>query len=269
MSTIETLFHRLWDDYSNLVGQPGRIKTLFEQRGDRPLLDHLALRGFGLTGLGVDALAHPFLEAGYRKAATYSFDQKQLDGAHFEPPHAGLPLVFISQLRIERFSPWLQECVHALAAAVPTAVLGSGHLCCAGLPWPRISQAEYQRLMQESEYAAWLAAFGFRANHFAFLVNSLPSFSGLREVNDFLRAHDFVLNSSGGEIKGSPALYLEQSSILAQQIEVAFADGAASIPSCYTEFALRHPLPDGRLFTGFIEASANHIFESTAAGQKW
>lgn len=268
MSTIETLFQRLWDDYNLLVGQPGRIKTLFEQRGDRPLLDHLALRGFGLTGLGVDALAHPFLEAGYRKAATYSFDQKQLDGAHFEPPHASLPLVFISQLRVERFSPWLQERVHALAEAVPTSVLGSGHLCCASVPWPKISQADYQRLMQESEYAAWLAAFGFRANHFAFLVNSLPSFSGLAEVNDFLRSHGFLLNSSGGEIKGSSALYLEQSSTLAQQVEVAFADGATSIPSCYTEFALRHPLPDGRLFTGFIEASANHIFESTAAGQK-
>ncbi|MEN9360970.1 MAG: hypothetical protein RL095_2505 [Verrucomicrobiota bacterium] len=269
MSTIESLFTRLWDDYSGLVGQPGRIKSLFEQRGDRPMLDHLALRGFGLTGLGIEALAHPFLEAGYRKAATYSFEQKQLDAAHFEPPHAGLPLVFISQLRVERFSPWLQERVRALAAAVPTEVLAGSHLCCAGVPWPRISHADYLRLLQESEYAAWLAAFGFRANHFAFLVNSLPSFSGLPELNDFLKAQGFALNSAGGEIKGSPALYLEQSSTLAQQSEVEFTEGRAIIPSCYTEFALRHPLPDGRLFTGFIEASANHIFESTAIGQKW
>ncbi len=36
------------------------------------------------------------------------------------------------------------------------------------------------------------------------------------------------------------------------------------IPSCYYEFALRHPDPaTGRLFPGFVTPSADRIFEST------
>jgi len=37
------------------------------------------------------------------------------------------------------------------------------------------------------------------------------------------------------------------------------------IPSCFYEFALRHPLADGTLFDSFIEGNADKIFESTHA----
>jgi hypothetical protein len=35
------------------------------------------------------------------------------------------------------------------------------------------------------------------------------------------------------------------------------------IPTCYYEFARRYPLADGRLYQGFVAASADRIFEST------
>jgi hypothetical protein len=126
-----------------------------------------------------------------------------------------------------------------------------------------VSLATYRSLLEESEYAGWMAAFGFRVNHFTVDVRSLRSFEGLGPLNDFLVANGFRLNESGGRIKGTPAERLEQSSTLADAIELEFSDGKARVPSCYYEFARRYPLPSGELFQGFIPASADKIFEST------
>jgi hypothetical protein len=118
-------------------------------------------------------------------------------------------------------------------------------------------------LLEESEYAAWVAAFGFRPNHFTVSVNDLKQFSGIAEVNQFVKDNGFTLNTSGGEIKGTPESFLEQSSTMANSVEVEFSNEKRVIPSCFYEFAQRHPLPNGQLFKGFIAASADKIFEST------
>ncbi|MGB1300776.1 MAG: DUF1338 domain-containing protein, partial [Pseudoalteromonas tetraodonis] len=34
---------------------------------------------------------------------------------------------------------------------------------------------------------------------------------------------------------------------------------------CFYEFAIRYPKPDGEIYTGFVAASADKIFESTNA----
>ncbi|MFP3457566.1 DUF1338 family protein, partial [Psychrobacter sp. SIMBA_152] len=75
----------------------------------------------------------------------------------------------------------------------------------------------------------------------------------------------FALNTSGGEVKGSPEVLLEQSSTLADEYAVTFSDGDMRIPSCFYEFAIRYPKPDGEIYTGFVAASADKIFESTNA----
>ncbi len=38
-----------------------------------------------------------------------------------------------------------------------------------------------------------------------------------------------------------------------------------TIPSCFYEFAKRYPMPNGELFTGFVAAFADNIFDSTNA----
>jgi hypothetical protein len=118
-------------------------------------------------------------------------------------------------------------------------------------------------LRDESEYAAWLYLFGFRANHFTVSINYLEKFSGIIEVNEFLKSQGFPMNDSGGEVKGSPEQLLEQSSTLADQLEVAFQEGTYRVPSCYYEFATRYKDANGKLFSGFIAGSADKIFEST------
>jgi hypothetical protein len=56
---------------------------------------------------------------------------------------------------------------------------------------------------------------------------------------------------------------LEQSSTMADKAVVKFSDGEVSIPSCFYEFAKRYPLDCGTLYSGFVAASADKIFEST------
>ena len=52
---------------------------------------------------------------------------------------------------------------------------------------------------------------------------------------------------------------------MADRIPVTFADKTVEIPSCFYEFAKRYEMPDGEIYTGFVAASADKIFESTNA----
>ena len=118
-------------------------------------------------------------------------------------------------------------------------------------------------LLEESEYAAWMYIYGFRANHFTINVNALKDFDSLQELNTYLENKGWKLNASGGKIKGTPEQLLEQSSTLADLYSINFEEGTIEIPSCYYEFALRYPLSNGELYQGFIASSADKIFEST------
>jgi hypothetical protein len=72
----------------------------------------------------------------------------------------------------------------------------------------------------------------------------------------------FRLNSVNGLVKGSSLIGLQQSSTLANKVDVIFTDFTVKIPSCFYEFALRHKANSG-LFEGFVADSADKIFEST------
>ncbi|MEM0515849.1 DUF1338 family protein, partial [Pseudoalteromonas sp. YIC-827] len=95
--------------------------------------------------------------------------------------------------------------------------------------------------------------------------NHLAQFDTIEQVNQKLKDAGFALNTSGGEIKGSPEVLLEQSSTLADDARVKFSDGEFAVPSCFYEFALRYLQPNGEIYTGFVAASADKIFESTNA----
>lgn len=262
MSCINQLLDRLWRDYITLNPRAKAVRDLLAARGERVVNDHIAIRTFADARLGIDVLAHPFRAAGYRASGEYEFPAKQLRARHYEHDDPDLPRVFISELRLEKFSRSLQQTVDGMIAQVPTNSTVQDDFCACGRPWS-MSFATYQRLALESEYAAWVAAFGFRANHFTVLVNALEGFADLKALNEFIRQAGYELNTSGGEIKGSPEQWLEQSSTLAEHTTVDFTDGPHEIPACYYEFAQRYRQPDGQLFTGFIAGSADKIFEST------
>ena len=207
-------------------------------------------------------LAGPFLEGGYVPKGEYAFPEKKLLARHFEHPGGHLPKVFISELKVGELPEDIQRTIKTLIDQAPADLAHRPDFPVAGRTW-KLSSADYETLRVHSEYAAWMAAWGFRANHFTVLVNALTTFKNLAELNSFLKENAFKLNSSGGEIKGSAEVLLEQSSTLADQGEVRFTDGTHKVPACYYEFARRFPMPSGQLYGGFVEKSADKIFEST------
>lgn len=265
--TLDQLFDFFWRDYSSLAPDAGRIHTLLEERGERFFNDHIAFRTFNIEPIGLESLEKPFLALGYRQTGEYRFEQKKLRARSFAHPDPHVPHVFISELLVEEFSPWLQEIARGLAAQVSADQRGADALFTELPTWAPVSYETYTRLLDESEYAAWLAAFGIRANHFTISINSLKSFDSIQEFNTWLLEEGFVLNTSGGVVKGTPEELLEQSSTMANRIDWEFAGGQRhTIPSCYYEFARRYNDPDtGVLYEGFIAKSADKIFESTNA----
>ncbi|MBY5922434.1 DUF1338 domain-containing protein [Ferrimonas balearica] len=261
--TVESLFDALWVDYQNQCPSATAIHALLSG-GEAIVNDHVAFRTFNLPEVGLDKLAAHFLALGYEPKGEYRFEQKKLAARHFEHPNPTAPKVFISELQVQECSPELQDIVKAMVAQVPAGATETPDFLYSGAPW-KVSKAQYDALLKESEYAAWLAAFGYRANHFTVDVNALNGFETLESVNQALKDAGFELNSSGGEIKGSAEVLLEQSSTLADKVAVTFTDERVVIPSCFYEFALRYPKADGHLYTGFVAASADKIFESTDA----
>lgn len=257
-----SLLDELWRDYTAITPQAARIHALFAARGERIFNDHVALRTYGVDGIGLDALARGFVAAGWAPRDDYRFADKHLRARYYQHPDPGLPKVFISELVVGELSAAARDRIAGLVAQLPPGFGERADLPYAGRPWS-VDHATYRALLDESEYAAWVAAFGFRVNHFTVDVGRLASFADLAAVNDFLVASGFALNASGGLIKGTPAQHLEQSSTVADAVEVAFADGVHRVPSCYYEFARRYRLPSGELFQGFVPTSADKLFEST------
>lgn len=262
MTDADALLAALWDDYVAITPLAARVHALLEARGETIVNDHVALRTYGVPGLGIDALARPFERLGWAPRDRYRFDDKHLVARYWQHPDPARPKVFISELVIEELPAAAQATIHRLLGQLTMGFGDRDDLPRAGRPW-RLTHATYGELLAVSEYAAWVAAFGFRVNHFTIDVNRLRTVDSVAALNGVLRAAGFALNEAGGAIKGSPADLLEQSSTLAEEVDVPFDDGTVKIPSCYYEFARRYPTPTGELFQGFVPASANRLFEST------
>lgn len=266
IKTLPSLLDKMWQDYISINPLAKRIYDVLTSEGEALVNDHIALRTFNHPRVSVDVLAKPFIDSGYIFGGDYQFTEKKLYAKHYQHPDPSLPKIFISELKLESFSAELNQLVNAMIDQIPAGAEHAFDFCSMGRPW-KVSTKDYQRLLQESDYAAWVAAFGYRPNHFTVFINQLKNFSDIRNLNSFLKEKGFRLNESGGEIKGTPEVYLEQSSTLANNIEVEFSDGPLTIPACYYEFAKRYPQANGELYQGFVSASADKIFESTRSGQ--
>ena len=266
VKTLPALLDKMWVDYVAINPLAQKIADLFKSEGETIQNDHIALRTFNHPRVSIDVIAKPFLDSGYSYKGDYHFTEKKLYAKHFEHTDRSLPKIFISELLLEKFSPELRATVDQLVSQLAVGKEHEFDFCSVGRPW-KVSIATYNSLMKESDYAAWVSAFGYRPNHFTVLINVLKKFSDIIFLNNYLKEKGFKLNSSGGEVKGSKDVCLEQSSTLANNIEVSFDDGKLTIPACYYEFAKRYPMNGGELYQGFVAASADKIFESTSKGQ--
>jgi hypothetical protein len=264
-TNVNTLFENLWQNY--LAVTPSAVKVhelLGSTQKDDILNDHIALRTFNHEKIGLEKLAAHFLAIGYKECGEYHFEAKKLYAKHYEHPDTTQPKVFISELLVEKCSDELQEIVNQMVDCIDENAVTADNFLYSGTHW-QVTSDTYKKLLAESEYAAWMSAWGYRANHFTVSINELAQFDDIEVVNKALKEAGFALNTAGGEVKGSPEVLLEQSSTLADDFNVEFSDTTMSVPSCFYEFALRYNKPDGELYTGFVAASADKIFESTNA----
>lgn len=262
MLNIQEIFEHLWTDYVSLNPEALRIHRLLSDQHETILNDHVAFRTFNTEKLGVNSLAKTFLDLGYKECGQYTFVEKKLFAKHFEHPDTTQPKIFISELELEKMSPFVKDTLLKCVNSIPDATVNDATFLFSGTHWTKDFKT-YENLYKESEYAAWVYAFGFRANHFTVNVNALKKFNDLPKLNHFIKTNGFQLNQAGGEIKGTPEEFLQQSSTMAKEIEVEFSDGRKKVPACYYEFAKRYLQSNGKLYQGFIAKSADKIFEST------
>ncbi len=261
---LEQLLNKLWQIYTAQNPVVQQVYDLFIKEGERVINDHIAIRTFDDPRINIDILASPFLANGYVEKGQYKFEEKKLFARHFEhKSNPEAPRVFISELLVSNFSPFLRETVAKAIDQISIDKMNEDGLIFSGRMWEKPSFEVYNKLKEESEYAAWLYVFGFCANHFTVSVNYLSKYESLQKVNELLKSNGFLINDAGGEIKGTPAELLEQSSIKSGIVKIDFAEGSFEIPGCYYEFARRYPDENGKIYSGFIAKSADKIFEST------
>lgn len=255
---------------------------------DEIVNDHVAFRTLGVPNLGMASLEKIFLANGYKKMDPYFFKEKKLDAYWYAPPSPAYPRIFVSELRVKDLSEEAQAIIHKYtdditADPVDAIDLSNGEAIGEFLHtplWKTPTKAEYSRLLQESEYAAWVIYNRYYLNHYTISVHALKSpYNKLEQFNQLLEEIGVKLNTSGGVIKTSEDGLLLQSSTVAPVNEVEFANGERmAIAGSYVEFAERRVLPqfahlDAKDVSrehrrdGFEANNADKIFESTYTDQ--
>ncbi|GAB4039714.1 2-oxoadipate dioxygenase/decarboxylase family protein [Spirosoma gilvum] len=250
--------------------------------------DHIAFRTMGVPNLGIASFEKIFLHYGYEKRDEFNFTGKKLTAYWFSPPEPHYPRIFVSELRVHELSEEAQQIIHRYTDTVTSDPVDSLDLDDADAVdqflhqplWTTPTLADYQRLLDESEYAAWVIYNRYYLNHFTISVHNLkPGYNTIDEYVAFLERRGFRLNTAGGTIKVSPDGDLRQASTVAQMIDAEFAgEDVHRIAGSYVEFAERRVLPQFRDLPaeqitrqhrreGFETGNADKIFESTFTTQ--
>lgn len=250
--------------------------------------DHIAFRTMGVPRLGIQSLEKVFLHYGYERRDYYDFEGKKLDAHWYSPPAPEYPRIFISQLRVDELSDDAQAIIRSYTDDVRSDPVDGLDLddgeavdefLHSGL-WRLPTWEHYQRLSQESEYAAWVIYNRYYLNHFTISVHALPApYDTIPAFNDWLEGQGIELNDSGGKVKESADGKLRQSSTVSEMIDAEFAGGEVHrISGSYVEFAERRVLDEFAELPaeqirrehrreGFEAGNADRIFESTYASQ--
>lgn len=250
--------------------------------------DHVAFRTMGVEHLGIGSFEKIFLALGYEKKDYFYFEGKKLDAYWFAPPEPHYPRIFVSELRVNDLSETAQKIIRSYTNEVTADPVDSLDLT-DGVTidrflhqplWRTPAWTDYETLLKESEYAAWVIYNRYYLNHYTISVHNLKAgYNTIQEFNTFLEKTGIKLNNSGGVIKVSPDGGLLQSSTVAEMIEARFADGDIhTISGSYVEFAERKVLSEFAHLPpediqrehrreGFETGNADKIFESTFTSQ--
>jgi hypothetical protein len=290
---ITQILEALFDVYEERVPDVRKITEAMIERAmvnDQAgvVNDHIAFRTMGVPNLGITSFEKIFLAHGYTRMDFYHFKAKKLDAYWYAPPSSDLPRVFISELKVQLLSASAQQVIKKYTKSVtsdPVDLLNLNDVnqvadFLQAPLWVLPSKDDYEILLTESEYAAWVIYNRYYLNHYTISVHDLPQeYNTLEAFNIFLKSIGIKLNDSGGEIKISKDGLLRQSSSIANQVEAIFTEGQIKkIAGSYIEFAERNVLPEFAHLDhsnlkrkhrreGFETANADKIFESTFTSQ--
>jgi hypothetical protein len=249
-SSAERLLALLWDRYAAEVA-PAR--TFAELSGGSFHNDHVAFRSLARPGGGIALMRGVFEQLGWRAAGAYTFPDAKLDAIYLAHPD-GLPRVFLSELRASELSAAAQALLAQLPAdpTPPPATQPEALAAWFSAPPPPDGQA-LLALEKESQYGAWLLAFGRKVNHFTGAVDDIEAWQRrMQEAGVAMKA----------DIEGAPGTALRQTATHAHPLPVRLADGRTrDWPYAYFEIAQR-----SGGFDGFLGPQARALFDMTKRG---
>jgi hypothetical protein len=245
-SPATRLLDLLWERYAAEVPY---ARTFVELSGGRFRNDHVAFRSLARPGGGIALFEHAFERLGWRRAGEYTFPDAHLWAIHMSHPE-GLPRVFLSELRADELSARARELLATLPEdpVAPTESLDALAGWFAAPPPP--PEAALLELERETQYGAWLLAFGRKVNHFTGSVDDVEAWQRrMREAGVPMKA----------EIEGAPGTRLRQTATQAYAVPVALEGGGSRPwPYAYFEIAQRAPGMDG-----FLGPQARALFDMT------
>lgn len=257
--TLDDFLNNLWQGYTQIAPQALNIRKLLESKEEVWANDHIAFRTYDRAPIALADLEPHLLSFGYERFEPYAFEDKKLRAYGYLHPEEGRPRVFLSELETHKLSERANELIDELVKQVEPEKTKDPSVLFAGPLWEIPKESVYRELLEESEYAGWVAVNGLCANHFTISVNGLKHFDDLDALMTFLEENGYKMNMAGGRIKGTPDVKLVQGSTIADKGRVTPPGGTPyEITTCYVEFAQRY---DG--FNGFVPKSADKIFEST------
>lgn len=292
-SELDTILNGLFKTYFERVPDVQKITNAMIKKGwvssqEDIINDHVAFRTLGVPNLGIKSFEKIFLKHGYQKKEFYSFEAKKLNAYWYAPPKSNLPRIFISELRVNELSGTAQQIIQKYTHSIIKDPADNIDLNNASEVieffekplWKLPTLKDFDTLLNESEYAAWVIYNRYYLNHYTISVHELPEgFDRLEKFNEFLIDLGIKLNDSGGIIKTSKDGLLLQSSSVAEMIKADFSDHKTKeIAGSYVEFAERKILPEFQNLNqdqimaehrrdGFETANADKIFESTFVKQ--
>lgn len=278
---------RLFQAYVQRTPSFVQAVDLLTSKGGEIHNDHMALRSFvdsqGRSGL-------KFFESIFEHFSYAAQDSLVIPGLcvnarWYEPPEeTNWPKIFVSEMRINelpsdaadvlfRHVDGFYEPDRAVAALESNDPKQVAELL-ETPPWnPTIQEMQTLRNMAADpsmgnalEYASWTLTHGHRINHVTILLNSLgiSGVNTLADLNALLQSNGLVFNRAGGSdglTQGSPAVSLEQSSTMADEVPHRFGCGTEEVVPCsFLELIQRHAG-----FRGFLGQNAKGIFASTNA----
>lgn len=288
-TTMTKILDALFTSYSERVPDVKKItneminKGIVKNQSDI-INDHIAFRTMGVKNLGIASFEKIFLAHGYEKRDFFHFKIKKLDAYWYSPPTVDLPRIFISELKVDFLPEAVQKIIRKYTETITVDPVDQIDLDDAKVVsayfqtplWALPTIEDYEILLTESEYAAWVIYNRYYLNHYTISVHDLPEeYCTLEPFNEFLKSIGIQLNTSGGEIKTSEDKLLRQTSSVANKVIAQFyGNQTKEIAGSYVEFAERGVLPQYDMIPknelkreqrreGFETGNADLIFEST------